>query len=211
MADIFFLIVPGIIAFFATENERAGKLWVPEFSMRTFATAGHQMKSGALQIGNELADFARHTRETARGSPPMPERFQTLPAAGHSAARAPFKRLALFRPQNTFKRMALMNLDVAEEALSLSSAERAGLAKLLIQSLEDDPRTDAEIKDDLTQRLKDLVSGQDSGLTFAEVFAGSYIRERAARGSREKFDRVLDKVPDVEPEQEDRLSPKNAA
>lgn len=66
--------------------------------------------------------------------------------------------------------MALMNLDVAEEALSLSSAERAGLAKLLIQSLEDDPRTDAEITGDLTRRLKDLVSGQDSGLTFAEVF-----------------------------------------
>jgi len=27
-----------------------------------------------------------------------------------------------------------------------------------------------EIKTDLTQRLKDLISGQDSGLTFAEVF-----------------------------------------
>lgn len=66
--------------------------------------------------------------------------------------------------------MALMNLDVAEEALSLSSAERANLAKLLIQSLEDDSRTDAEIKADLTQRLKDLISGEDSGLTFAEVF-----------------------------------------
>ena len=66
--------------------------------------------------------------------------------------------------------MALMNLDVAEEALSLSPGERAGLAKLLIQSLEDDPRTDAEIKADLAQRFKNLVSGQDSGLTFQEVF-----------------------------------------
>ena len=66
--------------------------------------------------------------------------------------------------------MALMNLDVAEEALSLSPADRAGLAKLLIQSLEDDSRTDAEIKADLTQRLTDLISGKDSGLTFAEVF-----------------------------------------
>ncbi len=66
--------------------------------------------------------------------------------------------------------MALLNLDMAEEALSLSPAERAGLAKLLIQSLEDDPRTDAEIKDDLTRRLKDLISGQDSGLTFSEIF-----------------------------------------
>ena len=68
--------------------------------------------------------------------------------------------------------MTLTNLAVAEEALSLSPAERAGLAKLLIQSLEDDPRTDAEIKRDLTQRLKDLISGKDSGLTFEEVFGG---------------------------------------
>ena len=34
----------------------------------------------------------------------------------------------------------------------------------------------------------------------AVLDADSYIRERAARGSREKFDRVLDKVPEVEPE-----------
>ena len=40
--------------------------------------------------------------------------------------------------------------------------------------------------------------------------AESYIRERAARGSREKFERVLAKVPDVEPEERDRLSQKNA-
>jgi putative addiction module component (TIGR02574 family) len=66
--------------------------------------------------------------------------------------------------------MALMHLDVAEEALSLSPVERANLAKLLIQSLEEDSRTDAEIKADLNQRLKDMLSGKDSGLTFAEVF-----------------------------------------
>ena len=45
----------------------------------------------------------------------------------------------------------------------------------------------------------------------AVLDADSYIRERAARGSREKFDRVLSKVPDVEPEEHDRLSPDNAA
>lgn len=45
----------------------------------------------------------------------------------------------------------------------------------------------------------------------AVLDADSYIRERAARGSREKFDRVLSKVPDVEPEDHDRLSPHNAA
>lgn len=66
--------------------------------------------------------------------------------------------------------MTLMNLAMAEEALSLAPAERAGLAKLLIESLEDEPRTDAEIKQDLTQRLNALVSGRDSGLTFEEVF-----------------------------------------
>ena len=45
----------------------------------------------------------------------------------------------------------------------------------------------------------------------AVLDADSYIRERAARGSREKFDRVLAKVPDIEPDEHDRLSPRNAA
>ena len=45
----------------------------------------------------------------------------------------------------------------------------------------------------------------------AVLDADSYIRERAARGSREKFDRVLSKVPDIEPEEHDRRSPHNAA
>jgi hypothetical protein len=40
----------------------------------------------------------------------------------------------------------------------------------------------------------------------AVLDADEYIRERAARGSREKFDRVLSKVPDVEPEENDRIS-----
>lgn len=44
----------------------------------------------------------------------------------------------------------------------------------------------------------------------AVLDADSYIRARAARGSREKFDRVLAKVPDLEPEAHDRLSPPNA-
>lgn len=66
--------------------------------------------------------------------------------------------------------MALTNLAVAEEALSLAPTERADLARLLIQSLQDDPRTDLEIKTELAQRLEDLVSGKDSGLTFEEVF-----------------------------------------
>ncbi len=48
---------------------------------------------------------------------------------------------------------------------------------------------------------------------LAEKVAGlepdRYIRQRAPRGSREKFDHVLAKVPDVEPEEHDRLSAGN--
>ena len=66
--------------------------------------------------------------------------------------------------------MALTNLAVAEEVLSLSPAERVDLARLLIQSLENDRRTDAEIKSDLNRRLNDLVSGKDPGLNFEQVF-----------------------------------------
>ena len=66
--------------------------------------------------------------------------------------------------------MPLTNITVAEEALSLSPAERADLAKLLIQSLEGDRRTDEEIKADLASRLEQLISGDDAGLTFEQVF-----------------------------------------
>jgi hypothetical protein len=41
----------------------------------------------------------------------------------------------------------------------------------------------------------------------AVLDADDYIRERAARGSREKFDAILAKVPDVEPEEHDRITP----
>ena len=41
-------------------------------------------------------------------------------------------------------------------------------------------------------------------------YPANLVRERAARGSREKFERVLSKVPDVEPEPHDHLSPDNA-
>ena len=44
---------------------------------------------------------------------------------------------------------------------------------------------------------------------LAVLDADTYIRDRAARGSREQFERVLAKVPDVEPEDRDRLSPGN--
>lgn len=45
----------------------------------------------------------------------------------------------------------------------------------------------------------------------AALDAESYIRTRAARGSRDKFERVLTKVPPAEPMEGDRLSPANGA
>lgn len=39
----------------------------------------------------------------------------------------------------------------------------------------------------------------------AVLDADTYLRARAARGSREKFDRVLAKVPAAEPDESDRL------
>lgn len=46
-------------------------------------------------------------------------------------------------------------------------------------------------------------------LAVAEKMASlrtvEYLRERGARGSREKFEAILAKVPDVEPEEDDRL------
>jgi hypothetical protein len=62
---------------------------------------------------------------------------------------------------------------VAEEALALSPEDRAGLAKLLIQSLESDTRSDAEIAADLNNRLKELLSGKDVGLDFNAMFGAS--------------------------------------
>ena len=63
-----------------------------------------------------------------------------------------------------------MNLAVAEEALSLSPAERADLAKLLIQSLENDGRSDAEISSEHRRRLDGLLLGTDAGLSFEQTF-----------------------------------------
>ena len=59
---------------------------------------------------------------------------------------------------------------IIEEVLSLSTRERAGLARLLVKSLEDDPRTDDEIRADLHSRLEALMSGEDTGLSFEQVF-----------------------------------------
>ena len=66
--------------------------------------------------------------------------------------------------------MPLTNVTVVEEALSLSPSERADLARVLIESLEGDRRTDEEIKIELANRLAELKSGEDPGLTFEDVF-----------------------------------------
>ena len=78
-----------------------------------------------------------------------------------------------------------------------------------------------DIPDSLRRRAQTLA--QDDGVplerfiaialaeTIAVLDADSYIRGRAARGSREKFDQVLSRVPDVEPEAHDRLSSGDAA
>ena len=40
---------------------------------------------------------------------------------------------------------------------------------------------------------------------MSALLTEEYLEKRARRGSREKFERVLAKVPDVEPDAEDRL------
>ena len=61
---------------------------------------------------------------------------------------------------------------------------------------------------------KAVAIAEKNHVSVGEVFASAFIeqmaawerlRERAARGSHEKFLAVLDKVPDVEPEDYDRL------
>lgn len=44
------------------------------------------------------------------------------------------------------------------------------LAKLLMESVTDDGRSDEEIRMMLRSRLEDLKSGRDAGMSFAEVF-----------------------------------------
>ena len=43
------------------------------------------------------------------------------------------------------------------------------------------------------------------GEKMAALMTETYLEERARRGSRQKFERALAKVPDVEPEEADRL------
>ncbi len=67
--------------------------------------------------------------------------------------------------------MAISSIYLAEEALSLPPQQREQLAKLLMQSLQDDGRSDDEIRTAFRTRLSDLKSGKDSGMDFEAVFA----------------------------------------
>lgn len=62
---------------------------------------------------------------------------------------------------------------------------------------------------------KALAIGEAQHVSVDEVFASAFaeqvaawerLQQRASRGSREKFLAVLDKAPDIEPEESDRLS-----
>ncbi len=66
--------------------------------------------------------------------------------------------------------MSLTSVYLAEEALALPPAEREALAKLLMESVVPDQRSDEEIRRDLSSRLARLKSGEDKGLTFEAVF-----------------------------------------
>lgn len=69
--------------------------------------------------------------------------------------------------------MIVKDVAFAEEALSLPASERAGLVKLLIDSLEGEPRSNDEIRADLQSRFNRLRTGDDKGMTFGEVFGES--------------------------------------
>ena len=66
--------------------------------------------------------------------------------------------------------MALTSIYLAEEALSLPREQREQLAKLLLDSVKPDGPSDEEVAAMLRNRLADLRSGKDCGLSFEDVF-----------------------------------------
>lgn len=66
--------------------------------------------------------------------------------------------------------MALTSVFLAEEVLSLPAEQRRVLAKLLLESVADDGRSEDEIRLMLRIRLEDLKSGRDPGMSFEQVF-----------------------------------------
>lgn len=69
-----------------------------------------------------------------------------------------------------FRAMASTSVYLAEEALSLPPEQRRLLARLLMESVADDGRSDQEIREMLRSRMDDLKNGRDAGASFEEVF-----------------------------------------
>ena len=73
-----------------------------------------------------------------------------------------------------------------------------------------------KVPDSLLKQAQEMAEREDVTLeqlvasALAEKMAAwmtvEYLKERAARGSRQRFQQAIDKVPDVEPEEVDRLS-----
>ena len=55
------------------------------------------------------------------------------------------------------------------------------------------------------QRTSKMVGSKAAAEKVAALRTVEYLAQRASRGSREKFEAALAKVPDVEPEDRDRL------
>jgi len=66
--------------------------------------------------------------------------------------------------------MSSTSVYLAEEVLALPVDQRRMLAKLLIDSVQDDGRSDDQIRAELRSNLEDLKSGRDPGMSFEEVF-----------------------------------------
>ena len=69
-----------------------------------------------------------------------------------------------------------------------------------------------EIPDDIYRQAREIAASQNlsvddviSSAFIQQMAAWERLKQRAARGSREAFLRVLDKVPDIEPEEYDRI------
>ena len=80
--------------------------------------------------------------------------------------------------------MSSPSIHLAEEALALPPELRVQLARLLIESLEGNSRTDAEIAGMLRLRLADLQNGKDTGLSFEQVFGEPALRSFSAPASK---------------------------
>jgi hypothetical protein len=81
------------------------------------------------------------------------------------------------------------------------------------QDVEREPmNVNVSVPEELHRKAVEIAKAQH--VSVDEVFASAFVdqlaawerlQQRAARGSREKFLAVLDKVPDTEPEDQDRL------